>query len=383
MTSAQGVGARRPLRLLGVGVVALVVAGCAPEFVALGPASSPHAHDLTVAPPIPQVPTTVGVADSDLYGRTAAGVDASIRLMKSAGLRSVRIMVPWAGIEREPGRYDWSVVDVMIDAAASEGISVLATLNSTPTWAVVPGQPPIAGRPASAVAFGRFAGSVAERYRGKVAAYEIWNEPNATAFFEPAPDPAGYVDLLRASYLAVKVADPSAVVVAGGLGPLVDRAGVAMDAVKFLEAMYAAGAKNYFDALGYHPYQYTMKFSEGGYHPDAPMNQIAALRQVMLANGDLRKRIWATEYGEPSSVAGEEAQSDYLDDMLQKWRSIPYAGPVYLYTLRDRNSLSTDFEDTLGMYRSDGSAKPSVEVVTSHAATSAVLGKLAAISAPR
>jgi hypothetical protein len=93
---------------------------------------------------------------------------------------------------------------------------------------------------------------------------------------------------------------------------------------------------------------------------------MAGIRQLMLVNGDAAKRIWATEYGEPSSVVGEPAQAAYLEDMLSKWRTIPYAGPVYVYTMRDRNSMSTAVEDTLGIYRSDGTAKPVERVLTSH-----------------
>jgi hypothetical protein len=39
----------------------------------------------------------------------------------------------------------------------------------------------VAGRPAAPTIFGRFAGAVATHFRGRIAAYEIWNEPNAAA----------------------------------------------------------------------------------------------------------------------------------------------------------------------------------------------------------
>jgi hypothetical protein len=87
----------------------------------------------------------------------------------------------------------------------------------------------------------------------------------------------------------------------------------------------------------------------------------------MLANGDAAKKVWATEYGEPSSVSGDAEQADYLDDMLANWRRLPYAGPVYVYTMRDRDSDSSSADDTLGIYRSDGTAKPVREVVKARA----------------
>jgi hypothetical protein len=304
------------------------------------------------------MPTTIGIADSDLFGLPLDGVNKALGMMKAVGVGTVRILIPWVAVQHDKDGYDWSQVDRMVDAAASNRLSVLGTLNSPPGWAVVPGQQPVAGRPAAPATFGRFAGAVAAHFRGRIAAYEIWNEPNAAAFFAPAPDPAGFVDLLKAAYPAVKAADPAALVVTGGLAPIIDYSTVTIDSVRFVRAMYAAGAKRFFDALGYHPYQYTMRFSAGGYHPDSPINQLAGIRQVMLANGDGAKKIWATEYGEPSSVVGEAEQGAYLSDMLRKWQTLPYAGPVYVYTMRDRNSKSKDPDDTLGLYRSDGTAKP-------------------------
>lgn len=353
------------LRRLGalIACAVLVVSGCSPGSDTPRPAGDSGTSD--AAPLIDQRATTVGIADSDLLGLPKDQVVTSLALMKQLGVTTVRLLIPWAAIEPAPNRYDWSMVDKTVDAVAFQRISILATLNSPPGWAVLPGQPAIAGRPASPAAFGAFAGKVAEHFRGKVSAYEIWNEPNGAAFFAPAPDPAGYTALLKAAYPSIKSADPSAVVVTAGLGSVVDYTTVAMDPVKFVSGMYAAGAKDFFDAVAYHPYQYTMKFSES-WHPDAPLNQVAGIRQVMLANGDGEKNIWATEYGEPSFDVGEKAQAEYLDDMLGKWQTLPHAGPVYVYTMRDRNSQSGIADDTLGIFRSDGTPKPAEAVVTSY-----------------
>ena len=98
---------------------------------------------------------------------------------------------------------------------------------------------------------------------GKIAAVEIWNEPNAISFYTPKPDPSGYVDLLKAAYPKVKAVDPSVVVLGGSMGSITDVAGKAINPVAYLSQMYAAGARPYFDALTFHPYQYNLKFSEG------------------------------------------------------------------------------------------------------------------------
>lgn len=352
----------------------LLLVGCG------APAPTPAPPSAAVAPVrLEEAPTTVGFADSDLVDLPVNRLHRAVGLMRATGVRSVRILMPWAGVEHTRGHYDWLLLDRVVDAAAASGMSVVATLNSTPQWAAVPGTPPLAGRPTNPADFAAFAGAAAQRYRGRIAAYEVWNEPNAAMFFAPGPDAGQFAALLKAAYPAIKAADPAVTVVSGGLGAIVDHEGVTLDAVKFVDAMYAAGAGGAFDALAYHPYQYRMPFSAAGFHPDAPINQVAGIRAVMLANGDGAKKIWATEYGVPTSEVGEAQQAAMVDDMLTAWRTLPYAGPVYLYTMRDRRTGSVDAEDTFGAFRSDGTPKPVVDVITAHARKTG----LAAIRGPR
>jgi len=93
------------------------------------------------------------------------------------------------------------------------------------------------------------------------------------------------------------------------------------------------------------------------------MNQLNDVRKRMVDNGDGGKKIWTTEYGEPASVVDEGAQAAYLTDFLTKWRTLPYAGPAYLYTTRDRNTGSGAADDTFGVYRSDWTPKPAQQAV--------------------
>jgi hypothetical protein len=132
--------------------------------------------------------------------------------------------------------------------------------------------------------------------------------------------------------------------------------------------MYQNGAQGYFDALSFHPYQYTTPFSQGAYNPNNPIVQLADIHDLMVANGDAGKLIWASEYGEPSSVAGEAQQAAYTQDMLTTWRTIGYTGPAFIYTLQDTAAAGTDSatpEDSLGLIRADGTWKPAAYVVQS------------------
>ncbi|WP_235658348.1 cellulase family glycosylhydrolase [Mycolicibacterium moriokaense] len=316
--------------------------------------------------------TTVGFADSNLYGETPADIDRSLDAMQSMGVQNVRILIPWGVVEPVQGLYNWSTVDYIVNAANQRNMGVLGVLNSTPTWSEVPGQPPFAGAPTSPQAYGDFAGQVAQRYAGKISAYEIWNEPNVYSSWLPKPDPAVYTQLLQAAYPAIKAADPNATVIGGVLMSTVgDGGNLAYNPVSYLQQMYADGAQGNFDALSFHPYHYTLPFSQGGPYGDASaINQMSLMHQLMIDNGDGTKLIWASEYGEPTSAgATEDMQSSFIQDFLSSWSQIPYAGPSFIYTTRDVLTGSPNPEDTFGVLRSDWTWKPAAYVIQQWTAT--------------
>lgn len=53
--------------------------------------------------------------------------------------------------------------------------------------------------------------------------------------------------------------------------------------------------------------------------------------------------------------------------MLTKWQEMPYAGPMFIYTTRDRTTGSFAADDTFGMYRRDWTAKPVRQTIQSGA----------------
>ena len=50
--------------------------------------------------------SSVGFSDSDIYGMSADDVNRTLDLMKATGVNTVRLMMPWAGMEPDQGRYD-------------------------------------------------------------------------------------------------------------------------------------------------------------------------------------------------------------------------------------------------------------------------------------
>ncbi|MBN9635641.1 MAG: hypothetical protein J0H22_10660, partial [Actinobacteria bacterium] len=123
-------------------------------------------------------------------------------------------------------------------------------------------------------------------------------------------------------------------------------------------------------ALSFHPYQYRVPFGTGTpYGPMAPVNQLATIHQEMVAAGDGSKQIWATEYGEPTSVVDEATQASFISNFMNSWSSFNYTGPMFIYTTRDRNSGSTSDQDTLGVFRTDWTPKPAANVIAQWTAT--------------
>jgi hypothetical protein len=230
---------------------------------------------------------------------TPAKRRAVAKKLRRAGLRWVRIDVGWWGVEaNRRGRFVPSYLrrlDACVRIARGRGLRVLATLWGTPGWAN-------GGRghttpPARAADYASAARRLAARYRGRIAAWEIWNEPDPTQSFWRGT-PLAYVQLLRAAYPEIKAGDPNAQVVLGGPSYNNDT---------WVRRLYLLGAQGSFDVLATHPYQGKS---------DAPperrddgnhwwLSHTPAVRQVMVEFGDEDKPIWFTEFG--WSVHGNRA----------------------------------------------------------------------------
>ncbi len=208
----------------------------------------------------------------------------------AAGVRAVRIDFGWPSFEpKRHRRSGWQIrlADRCVNLARAHGMQVLGTLLWTPAWAN-------RGRdqatpPRRRADFARFARWAARHFRGRVTAWEVWNEPNVKRFWKGSAK--RYARLLRAAYPAIKAGDPNATVVFAGLMHNDDR---------FLARAYAAGARGAFDVMGTHPYQ-----GVGDAAPETVdsggdwwlMTHVPAIHDLMARYGDGGKPIWFTEFG--------------------------------------------------------------------------------------
>ena len=153
---------------------------------------------------------------------------------------------------------------------------------------------------------------MASRYKGRIQAYQIWNEPNlAREWGEKRPDPAGYARMLKMAYSAIKGIDPNALVITAGMAPTGTDTNEAMPDTKFYDLMYQAMKGNsdgYFDMLGVHAAGFAAapevspdetaanKVPYGGERFFA-FRHVEDIRKIMERYGDQKKRVAILEFG--------------------------------------------------------------------------------------
>lgn len=225
----------------------------------------------------------------------------SLELVRELGATTIVQFFPWAYVEREPGRYSWTLADRIVRHAEMQGLRVIARLGLAPDWAR-DGKTETLNylTEESFPAFAAYAAAFAERYAGSVDHLIIWNEPNLSFEWGYQPvDPARYVRLLQASYGPIKQANPSAVVLAGALAPTLESrgGGAGLNELEFLQEMYDLGAQAYFDALAIHSYGFQEPPEAEPAADRLNFRRSELLRAIMLAEGDGKKPAYITESG--------------------------------------------------------------------------------------
>lgn len=286
-----------------------------------------------------------------------ADMDRTLQLLTGAGFQWARQWISWESVEPSPGVYHWKDLDAVTAAAERNNVKLLIVFLRSPTWA-----DPKHGVPqdqAGKEAYARALNEMAKRYKGKIAAYEVWNEQNLAAETGGKVDVGQYVELLKLAFPAVKAADPNAFVLYGGLTPTgINDPAIAIDDAVYLQQTYDYNngeVKQYFDVLGAHP---------GGQNnppdtlwPDKPgpgpgwqdnrsfyFRRVEDIRAVMEKNGDGAKQVWFTEFGwttknqapgyEYGQFNTEEDQAKYLVAAYQLARKrYPWAGVMFLWNL--------------------------------------------------
>ena len=213
----------------GLGIT-LVTSGCSGPGRAAAEASPAVTHHFQgSSAAVPVATATASLSESGLIGFAAGELlssDPSSQLqqleqMKSMGMTTVRVDANWLTGEPDQGHFDWSTLDAIMASVRHVGMTADLIIDGCPPWAAAQGATGQFAQPASPKQFGAWAAAVAARYGPMGADYfEVWNEPNTTAFWTPKPEPGRlHRRLLKAAYPAIKGADSTATVLTGGTAP--------------------------------------------------------------------------------------------------------------------------------------------------------------------
>jgi hypothetical protein len=327
-------------------------------------------------------PGFVGLISDDAFWGTDADPSRqrTMATIAGTGARVLRQSFYWSVIEPERGRYDFSLYDGYVAAAASANLRVLPILFDPPAFRSA--RPASGARrgtypPANYSDFAFFAATLVRRYgpggefwvrhpelpQLPIRSWQVWNEPNIPVYWPSGPNPAQYAAMLRVVGQGIKAVDPGASVVTAGL----NESELGMKLVPFLQGMYRAGAKGSFDVLALHPYAPAS---------DLVVAQVKRAVRELRRNGDSARTLitelgWAT--GSPSrralvvSEAGQSALVRRTVTQLARYRGPLRLDGVFYFNWRDV-AAAPGSRDRWGLHtgllREDGSPKPALQALT-------------------
>ncbi len=397
----------RLLRLIPLIVIGLIALGAIIWFdntlnrgitYTPDPASAPITW--SNRPPYPHI----GVNVFNLHLETDPdAVTRTLQLAHDMGARYIRMQMPWEDIEIHGwGDFEdrrhievqgvisaWAKYDRIVETANHLGLELVVRIDRPPDWAREQArQHPLfleglerdghsTGPPDTFSDYSSFVYDVVSRYRGQVRFFQLWNEPNLKNEWNwQEPDPEEFTRLLRLGYTAAKEANPDAVIIFPSLSPVdgLDKR-APMTEMEYLDRVYKAGGKDYFDIMSAQAYGLGQPPDEHRYVRLRPfdnwvwtrpldtrtdVSRVVLLREVMERNGDGDKAIWLSEVGwnsAPDTIpaerrftwgppVSEQQKAEYLVGMVERARQEwPWVGVMHIWVLRYGGYLDPDPAD--------------------------------------
>lgn len=333
------------------------------------------------------------VGANDDGGTFAADGGAALyREMAALGLRQTVLTVRFRpSAPDEIDRRD--AVDAAVSSALAAGLRVVLAVYPYPPRELEAG----AGSPET---FASWVAALARRYPG-VRQFVVGNEPNQSAFVRPqfgtdgrneaAATAGGY---LAAAYDALKAVDPAIRVIGIGLSPRGNDdphapTNRSSSPIRFLEALgrwYRASGRTapLMDGFSFHPYpaRATDPLAAGYAWPNAGFVDLGRVKQALwdAFHGTAQPttvdglKLYLDEVGWQVSTAGrpgyagaenvpvtsEATQAAIYGELVREAACDPDVAEVNVFGFRD-DALRTGFQ--AGLYRADGTPRPSAEAV--------------------
>lgn len=305
--------------------------------------------------------TTASTSTAHLFGYNDASVqvgqmDATSHaaLARDGGASTHRITFDWRWAEPQRGSVRFDTYDALYKAQLAAGIKPIFVILYSPQWTWAAGTPCDQYKqdcrypPSDMSAWRDIVRKLVLRYP-KMAALEVWNEPNMRLFWHPGADPAHYAQLVKTAYSAVRGAG-SKVPVLGGSVTVPPEGEGNMHVRPFLDAMYANGVKGRMHGLAIHPYP-------GDVDLWRAFKTITVAREIRDANGDSATPLWFTETGSSIAEAGVGGQARLLSRLYARARSYSDVRATIVHTLLPRTNASV-FDAGYGVVALDLAKRP-------------------------
>jgi hypothetical protein len=194
--------------------------------------------------------------------------------------------VSWPQLEPSAGQWNFELLDKFLALAEAHETEVLLPLGLSPHWASARPQeksvyqPGFAAEPRNMQDWRDYVTTVVTHCKGRVRAYEIWNEPNKKGFYSGTTEEM--VALAKEASEIIHRIDPAATVVSP--------AATENSGVDWLTEFLRDGGGRYVDVIAFH-------FYVAPQPPEAMVPLIERVKQAMAAAGAGDKPLWNTEAG--------------------------------------------------------------------------------------
>jgi hypothetical protein len=284
--------------------------------------------------------TILVMSSSGAKGQTTRPVSIGVNanweqnLALSAHLGWTRMDVPWNRVNPSNGVWDFAVTDSEVDYAVSQGQQILGILHYPPQW--VGGGSNANIPPLTTAEWSEYVRRVAQRYRGKIAAYEIWNEPDEPSTSQMGigwgrniEEPPLYVDFVHAAAAQIRAQTPGTLVVAPVFESRNTGSGVDNRKRRILQQIQAAV---YPDGPGYSFIDVVSVHNNAGdTEPSKTMGwrlNYENLAYVWNHCPSLKTSpIWVTEYGWKSNAVTESGQREKICNVTRIYTAALEAHP--------------------------------------------------------
>ena len=355
----------------------------------IAPAVTAVQTPVPLATPIPTA-TPVPKPDIGVQGQfVGPDGDGGVRLAANLGVGWIKQQIDWNSIEYARGLYRWGELDHLVAEAEKYGLKILFSVARAPGFSR-PEPVEEDGPPTDFTIFHDFMHALSTRYQGRVAAYELWNEPNLKREWRGFDLSAEkFVELVKTGAAGVREGDPNAIIISGAPAVTgIDDKINAIDDRVFLREMAAAGVGDAVDAIGVHPYgaanppderaaDATHLRSNYNSHPSFFFLDTLEDYHQILSEAKIDKPLWVTEFGWPSiekfgkvDTTGweyardvtEADQAAYLLRAIELRRERSWLGPLIIWNLNIAPLLGPErSESAYGLLRPDGSKRPAYQ----------------------